>query len=220
MPATYNSGIRYNTGVGYGLPEAQLKKHMAKVKLELKDLTPEETLALGNAHKVAMASAEGVLLYPSPNPAPAVLDPALAALGAKLAEITAAENSLSAMRLARDEMVRNVGGMLTARSKDVEVKSGGNAEKILKAGFQVQAAGSPTTSMPIPQALRAEIGVKTELPRGGQGEDVRVGMRPARGGTGAGGLDFPKNGFPQHHGCHRIDHWKDVCLPGESIGAK
>jgi hypothetical protein len=96
--------------------------------------------------------------FTTPEPAPAVFDPAVAALESALATVAVLETQLTEARTLRDDKRRALEGALNARALYVEQKSGGDAAKIESSGFSVQSAGSPTTSLPQPQNLTASMG--------------------------------------------------------------
>ena len=56
MPLHYDTpALLYDSGVLWDQPDApQTKKRMAKVKLELRSLTPDQLIALANTIKTAM----------------------------------------------------------------------------------------------------------------------------------------------------------------------
>lgn len=161
MPA-YNTGIRYNTGARYRLP-GQLKHNMSKVKLELQKLDDAGLAALAAAHKQALSTAPGNTVYTTPRPAPAVFDPILAQFQAKLAEINVQEKALEAQRGQRDALRAQLEAQLTIRAGYVQETSAGDEGKIGFSAFATQNEGSPTTSMPIPQNVKAVMGKKGEI---------------------------------------------------------
>jgi hypothetical protein len=96
--------------------------------------------------------------FTTPNPTAVVFDAALDAYSDKLDEIEQAEIDLAAMRSEKDALRSILQGHLTVRGSYVETTSGGDAAKILSAGFEIQSAGTPTTSLPQPINFRASIG--------------------------------------------------------------
>jgi hypothetical protein len=154
--ANWDSGITWDSGASWDEAMVAPKtKRMAKVKLDLRSKTDDQLRTFGTEHK---AQITGNAAFPTPQPAPAVYDPKLAAFGSKLDAIAAAEFALQASRAERDVLRSELELMLNGRGSYVEVTSGGDAAKILSAGFQIVSAASPTSSLPAPTNVLATMG--------------------------------------------------------------
>jgi hypothetical protein len=128
---------------------------MAKVKLELRSKTDEQLRVFTANH---IAAITGNPYYATPDPSAAVYDGAQGSFSDILDEIIALETELKAKRATRDDIRAQLEAATTARGAYVEKASGGDEAKILSAGFEVQATGSATTSLPAPTGLAATMG--------------------------------------------------------------
>lgn len=128
---------------------------MSKVKLDLKAKDNPNLNDFARTHADAIASNTN---FPTPDPTAAVFDALRSDYSDKLDQITAAENYLEELRVRRGQLRVSLEAALTTRGEYVERTSGGDAAKILSAGFEVQAEGSATTSIDKPTDLSATMG--------------------------------------------------------------
>lgn len=133
----------------------QSNQAMAKVKLELQSKNDEVLRTFTQNH---IASITGNPYYPTPKPAAVDFDGKEAVYSARLDEIAAAETALAALRAGKDGLRAELEAALNARAAYVDEASGGDEAKILSAGFEVQAAGSATTSIAAPHGVVATMG--------------------------------------------------------------
>ena len=134
---------------------ATTKNDMAKVKLELQDKNDGALRDFAINHKMAMT---GNLNFPTPTPDAAIFDAALSAYSDKLDDIAEAEIELQTQRSEEDALRVTLDANLTGRGSYVDLAFTGIEAKILSAGFQVQAAASPTNSMPVPTGVVSSMG--------------------------------------------------------------
>ncbi len=128
---------------------------MAKVKLDLQNKDFLQLEKFATDHSKAMA---GNANYTTPSPAAAVFDAALADYAGKNAEIVTAEMDLQTKRAERVALRAALEKELNSRGVYVQEVSGGDEAKILSAGFDVQAAATPTTSIAVPSNVTASMG--------------------------------------------------------------
>ena len=128
---------------------------MAKIKLDLDGKDDDELKTFAEAHQAAMV---GNPNFPTPSPTPAVFDPILAAYRARLAAIAAKEAELASLEGGLPALRDALENQLNLRASSAEVVAGGDPEKLLTTGFELQADGTPTTVLPPPQNLKARIG--------------------------------------------------------------
>ena len=113
---------------------------MAKVKLGLDRLTPDELVALANTIKTAMT---GNANFTTPNPSLASLGTAITTATTKVA---AYDSALAASQTAlseRDAALAALRGLLSQEGAYVENTSGGDAAKIESAGMSVRDDATP-----------------------------------------------------------------------------
>src|SRR5436190_12128568 len=130
----------FDSGVRYDQLEPQPKKHMAKVKLELRTLTPDELVALANNIKTAMT---GNANFATPNPTLAALGTAITAAQTKIAAYNTAVSATSTALSDRDTSLQNLRGLLTQEGAYVENITGGDKTKIESAPMGVRADAAP-----------------------------------------------------------------------------
>ena len=128
---------------------------MAKVKLELQEKDDGQLKLFATAHKTAMNLNVN---FSTPVPNASVFDPVLTAYGTKLDAIETAEIALKVLRADKAALRKVLEGHLVARGDYVDSAALGDAAKIQSAGFEVQAEGTPTTSLPQPQNCTATAG--------------------------------------------------------------
>jgi len=128
---------------------------MAKVKLDLQGKDDNTLRLFATAHKSAMNLNVN---FSTPLPNAAVFDPVLTAYGTKLDAIETAEIALRVLRQDKAALRKSLEAHLTTRGDYVDSVALGDAAKIQSAGFEIQADGSPTTSLPQPQNCVATAG--------------------------------------------------------------
>jgi hypothetical protein len=128
---------------------------MSKVKLDLKSKDFQQLGTFATAHKDAI---DGSTVFTTPDPTALIYDAKLGDYSDKLLQIAAAETALEVLRAERGELRTSLEGYLTTRGAYVQKISGGDEAKILSAAFQVQAEGTPTTSIDKPYDVYATIG--------------------------------------------------------------
>lgn len=173
--ARYNDGTRYNSGAVYGPPVAAVNVVMAKIKINVANLPVAEKIQRA-ASFLAMGAS----------------NPNVPGNGPVLAELTTAQTALEAAVLACEE-ARNVAKQRTAEchtalaawmtavtnvASYTQSATGGDAGKILSAGFEVC---NPPTPQPVPE-LVAVTGVSVTL--NGQPGHSNVSWAPVPGADG------------------------------------
>ena len=153
--AFYDSGSLYDSGERYDAVPANRTKRMAKVKLNLDGLTDAELASLGTLHTTKMT---GNATFPSPVPNAAGLAAVLTAFTTKQGEVAAAELALAQLYSEKEAARDALELALSQRGNYVEMTSGGDAALIQSAGFDVQAAPTPTTSLARPENVSASTG--------------------------------------------------------------
>ena len=155
--ANYDTpGLVYDGLARFDEPEQpQLNiKHMAKPKLSLNKITPDELLALANQIKTALT---GNANFTSPNPTLAVLTGAITLATSKVAGQKAAQLTASQATDDRDAALQALKALLAQLSLYVENTSGGDAVKIQSAGMALKA---PATAQAVPdQVLNLTVSV-------------------------------------------------------------
>lgn len=145
---TYDSGVFYDSPV---VPQPR-KNTMAKVKLGLGGMTPDEILSLANQIVTAMT---GNANFPAPNPPLASVSAALATATTKVAAQKAAQLAAKQATDERDEAIAALCALLTPLGDHVSSVSGGDPAKIESAGMNVK--GLPTPIGPLPQVQNLSI---------------------------------------------------------------
>lgn len=173
--ARYNDGTRYNSGAVYGPQVAAVTKVMARVKMNVSKLSAAQRL-IRSAEVQAMSAS----------------NPNVPGNGPVLAELATAQTALQAALLACEE-ARNIAKQRTAEchaamaawmtamtnvASFTQSATGGDAGKILSAGFEVC---NPPTPLPVPP-LVAVSGVTAAL-NGQPGHSV-VSWNPVPGADG------------------------------------
>ncbi len=139
--ATYDSGLRYDE-VAPPQPKA---KRMAQVKLGLKDLNPEQKVALARQIVTAMT---GNANFTTPNPTLAAITTAANALETKINAYNSAKAAAEAALADRDASAQELDALVTQEGAYVQNVSAGDAVKIEGAGMAVRAGGTPVGVMP------------------------------------------------------------------------
>lgn len=154
--ARYNDGTRFNSGAVYGPPVVAVNKVMAKVKINISNL-PVAVKVQRAATFLAMGA--GNPNIPGNGPVLAVLASAQTALEEAMMACEEARN-VSKQRTAECRVV--MGDWMTAVTSVAsftQSATGGDAGKILSAGFEVS---NPPTPLPVPE-LVAVTGVTAQL---------------------------------------------------------
>ena len=120
---------------------------MSKVKLDLKNKSDTDLRTFATEHKAALV---GNAAFPTPAPTPAVFETSLTEYAGKLDAIAATETTLETLRAQKEAKRAALEADLTARAAYVELTSGGDAAKILSAGFEVRGTPTLTSSLPAP----------------------------------------------------------------------
>ena len=156
--ATWDSSTRWDSGAHFDKgPGPKKPKHMSKVRLDLRSKMDDQLRTYGTEHKAAIT---GNVHFPSPVPTPVIFDASLAAFSSKLDAIAAAEIALTTMRTERDDLRADLELQIAGRGNYVELTAAGDEAKIQSAGFQVQAAPTPTSSLDAPSNVTAVMGRK------------------------------------------------------------
>jgi hypothetical protein len=141
--ANYDSpGLLYDSGAQYDSVAApsSAKNPMAKPKLNLAQLGLEEILTLANGIRTAMTSNAN---FTTPTPALTALGALITTAQTKLADYTAAQDTLNTKLSERDAAFGALAAGLTQLAGYVEAASGGDAAKIKSAGMDVRAQAVP-----------------------------------------------------------------------------
>jgi hypothetical protein len=133
-------GLIFDSGVAYDLPGGPPFTNMAKPKLNLDRLNPEEVVALGLTVKTALT---GNAAFATPNPALAALGTLITTAQTKIAACNTARAAWQTAGNDRDVAVEALKAGLRAEAAYVENVSGGDAVKIQSAGMAVKAANTP-----------------------------------------------------------------------------
>jgi hypothetical protein len=146
MPEYDALGALYDSGLTYD-GTASTTKRMAKVALNLRNLTDVQKLAkLKQAHDAVLANAA---TFTTPNPTLAAVLTAHDDAEAKLTEIVTAEQELEALRSQRDALMASAMQVYSSLGAYVENRSGGDPALIQSGGYDV--AGVPTPPQPMPK---------------------------------------------------------------------
>lgn len=153
--AFYDTGTLYDSGERYDAVPANRTKRMAKVRLTLQGLTDSELASLGTLHTTKMT---GNAAFPSPVPNAAGFAALLADFTAKMDAVAAAELALAQLYSEKEAARSALELGLSQRGNYVEMTSGGDPALIQSAGFEVQSAPTPTTSLERPGNVSASTG--------------------------------------------------------------
>ena len=133
-------------------------KTMSKVRLDLKNKTPEEKSAFANTHHTAFA---GSTFAANAVPTQAELATAKAELDAAVIEVDAARAALKNKMEVRDQKEATLSDILARRAKYAEAVSAGDAALLTAWGFTLATDPTPIGPLPMPQALVADASAKT-----------------------------------------------------------
>ena len=134
--SVYDGAVYYDEP---GAPQPE-KIKMAKVKLSLGTMSPDQILSLADQIVTAMT---GNANFPTPNPPLASVSTALATATAKVAAQKAAVLAARKATDDRDAAIAALVALLTSLGDHVSSVSGGNRVKIESAGMGVKASGAP-----------------------------------------------------------------------------
>jgi hypothetical protein len=135
------AGLLYDSGVLYDTPGPQPSRNrMAKVKLGLQNLSPEEKIAQANTIKTALT---GNANFTTPNPTLAALGTLITTAQTKVAAYDSACAAADTALADRDAALVALCAGLTQEAAYVENVSGGDRVKIESAGMSVRADGAP-----------------------------------------------------------------------------
>jgi hypothetical protein len=149
--APYDSGLLYDAPDG---PQTQ-RKRMAKIKLGLTRLSPDDVVSLANQIKTAMT---GNANFTTPNPTLASLGTLITAATTKVAAQKAAQMAAKQATDDRDVAIDSLIASLTSLADYVANVSGGDAVKIESAGMSVKAAAAPVGPLDTVQNLSVTAG--------------------------------------------------------------
>ena len=138
------SGVYFDIGLHYDalFPPQPKNKRMAKVKLSLNKLTPDEILALTNQIITAMT---GNANFTTPNPSLASVTTLKNTATTKVAAQKAAQLAALQATNDRDVALNALTTALGLLALNVESTSGGDAVKIQSAGMTVKSPATPQT---------------------------------------------------------------------------
>lgn len=161
--ARFDQGHRYDSQVRYDEPPppvpASRKTRMAKVKLDIDNSKPQEAYNASTAHIAAMASPEGLALFPTPEPSAVDYLVTHTALGNGLTLVTTLEGQLAAARAALPVLVDEHKVNLNARAFYVQTVTNGDPAQIPISGFAVAGSpGTPIGPLPRPEKVKAKMG--------------------------------------------------------------
>ena len=161
--ARFDQGHRFDSHVHFDAPPPPVstfrKTRMAKVKLDLEDSNPQDVFNASTAHIAAMASPEGLALFPTPTPSVADYFVTHKALGDGLTLITTLEGQLAAARAALPGLVDAHKENMNARAFYVQTETDGDPALIPISGFAVAGTpGTPIGPLPRPENVKAKMG--------------------------------------------------------------
>jgi hypothetical protein len=149
------AGLRYDSGVYYDgfVPPQPERKRMAKVKLGLDKMTPDQLAAFATTVKTAMT---GNANFPAPNPTLTALGTAITTLQTRIAAYNAAVASGDTALADRDAADLALRGALTTLAAYVDNASGGDRTKIESSGMGVRAGNGRIGQLPAVQNVVLE----------------------------------------------------------------
>jgi len=149
--SVYDGAVYYDSSP---MPQPETTK-MAKVKLGLGSMSPDDVLSLANQIMTAMT---GNATFPAPNPPLTALGTAITTATAKVAAQKAAQLAAKQATDDRDAAIAALVIIITSLSDHVANVSGGNKVKIESAGMSVKAAAAPIGPLPQVQNLSITAG--------------------------------------------------------------
>jgi hypothetical protein len=155
--SAFDAGLRFDAGPGasaFAKPRPT-SKTMNKFKLELRQKTIAEKLALGATHITSMT---GNANYPAPGrvPTDAQLATAQAELASASAGVDAAEVAWKQKIQDRDAKEQAWDTVMTSRANFCEAVTPTDIAALASTGFPLRSAPSPVGMLPAPGDLRAE----------------------------------------------------------------
>jgi hypothetical protein len=161
--ARFDQGHSFDSHVHFdALPPpvpASRKARMAKVKLDIDSSKPQEAFNASTAHIAAMATPEGVALFPTPEPSVVDYLVTHALLGAGVNLVTTLEGQLAAARAALPGLVEDHKVNMNARAFYVQTETNGDPAQIPISGFAVAGTpGTPIGPLPRPENVKAVMG--------------------------------------------------------------
>jgi len=142
MAVFYDSGVSYDSGAYYDdvSPPPTRKKHMAKPRLNLAQLTCEQKLTQANEIKTSMT---GNASFPTPTPTLAAYTTLITTATTRNAEWTDTQLLAKQRTVERQTAFDALDAASTQLAGYVEAASGGDAAKIESAGMDVRAERTP-----------------------------------------------------------------------------
>ena len=134
---------------------------MSKVKLDLSGKPDGTVLMRMTTHMGAMDTPEGMANFASPTPAKMVGIGLQDAFAAAIEQADLAEAAWKLKVSLKNDARASVVAFLDGRASYVDDASGGDATKILSAGFDVRATAAPIGPMPAPLHLMSTMGDMT-----------------------------------------------------------
>jgi len=178
ISSVYDEAVYYDEPV---VPQLEIKQ-MAKIKLGLSRMTPDEILSLANQIVTAMT---GNANFPTPNPTLASVSTALATATAKVAAQKAAVQAAKQATDERDAAIAALVMLITSLGDHVSNVSQGNRVKIESAGMGVKASAAPIGPLPQVQNLSITAGdaegrldLQWDPVRGTKNYQVQMGTDP------------------------------------------
>jgi hypothetical protein len=152
----FDSDAHFDEGAGPGpQPKPKTIHTMAKPRLELQKKTDDALKGFCENHVTKMT---GNTNFPTPIPDVADYGAVLTAYSTKLAAYRALEDEIAQARIEKDAARLALEQATTGRGGYVETASGGDAAKILSAGFEVRGAAAPVGVPGAPIGLLAQMG--------------------------------------------------------------
>ena len=160
MPS-YDSGVRYDSGARYAAagptPDPITRKPMKKVKLDLAGRSDLEIVALADAHVKAVA--DHAVTFPSPAPDVADFALLITAANTALANITVADQALTAARQQAKEKIALLKDGLDTRAGYVATIAKTTPTAIALAAFDQASTNTTPLGLPAqPQNFRVSHG--------------------------------------------------------------
>lgn len=153
--AYYDSTTTYDSGARYDEATPNLKKKMAKPKLELKRRTMS---GLSDYVASIVAAMTGNTNFTTPTPALAAVTAKLTQYNAALADSTAKTNAARLATSTLETRRAELESIVTLLAGYVEAASNGDELVLLTSGMQVRSTGAPLGAMPAPASLSATAG--------------------------------------------------------------
>lgn len=140
--ALYDSGSTYDSGILYDVvpPAPNLKKNMAKVRLNLSRLSVEQKITQGTNIKTAMT---GNANFTTPNPTLIAYGTVITTLTTKNAAVLTLESQLAAAITDRDAAELAYDAATTQLASYAENVTAGDPVKLQSGGFELRSAAEP-----------------------------------------------------------------------------